>query len=53
MTTPLAAASIIALFGNNTDCELLRKVVAHYDYSKLYLGEFIYAEFAYYKMACK
>jgi hypothetical protein len=53
MTTPLAAASIIALFGNNADCELLRKVVAHYDYSKLYLGEFIYAEFAYYKMACK
>ncbi len=52
MTTPLAA-SIIALFGNNADVDLIRKVVAHYDYSKLYLGEFIYAEFAHYKTSHK
>lgn len=53
MTTPLAAASIIALFGNNADVDLIRKVISHYDYSKLYLGEFLYAEFAYYKTSHK
>lgn len=53
MTTPLAAASIMALFGNKADCDFIRKVVAHYDYSKLYLGEFLYAEFAYYKTVCQ
>ncbi|WP_273215122.1 hypothetical protein [Runella zeae] len=53
MTTPLAAASIMALFGNKADCDLIRKVISHYDYSKLYLGEFLYAEFAYYKTVCQ
>ena len=51
MTTPLAAASIVALAGNSPDSELIRKIVSHYDYSKLHLGEFLYAEFAYYKSA--
>jgi hypothetical protein len=53
MTTPLAAASIMALAGNKSDCDLIKKVVAHYDYSKLYLSEFFYAEYAYYKMECR
>ncbi len=43
----------LALFGNKADCDFIRKVVAHYDYSKLYLGEFLYAEFAYYKTVCQ
>jgi hypothetical protein len=52
MTTPLAAASIISLAGNPNDCELINKVVSHYDYTKPYLAEFFYAEFAYYLRPC-
>ncbi|WP_215946676.1 hypothetical protein [Arenibacter algicola] len=52
MTNPLAAASIIALVGDPDDCELIDKIVAHYDYSKLNLGEFFFAEFAYYVKKC-
>lgn len=50
MTTPLAAASIIALASNISDSILLDKIISHYDYSKLFLSEFLYAEFAYYKI---
>lgn len=53
MTNPLAASSIIALAGDKTHCPLIEKVVRHYDYSKLYLSEFFYAEFAYYAMRCQ
>ncbi len=51
-TTPLAAAAIIALVGNPKDCTLLDQVLSHYDYSKLNLGEFFFAEFAYYLRQC-
>lgn len=53
MTTPLAAASILALAENPEDCKLIDEVVSHYDYSKLFLSEFFYAEFAYYFKSCK
>lgn len=53
MTTPLAAASILALAGNPEDCKLIDEVVGHYNYAKLYLGEFFYAEYAYYHKPCK
>ena len=49
-TTPLAAASIIALAEQPNDFKLIEKVVSHYDYSKLYLSEFLYAEYAFYKV---
>ena len=52
MTNPLAAASIIALAGDKVHCGLLEKVITHYDYSRLNLAEFFYAEFAYYAMTC-
>lgn len=52
MTNPLAAASIIALAGDEDHCGLLEKVITHFDYSKLNLAEFFYAEFAYYAMPC-
>ncbi|MBU2904002.1 hypothetical protein KO529_04330 [Arenibacter algicola] len=52
MTSPLSAVSIIALAGNSKDCELIDKIISHYDYSKLYLSEFFYAEFAYYLKEC-
>jgi hypothetical protein len=48
MTTPLAAASVIALAGKKEDCNLIDKIVTHYDYTKLNLSEFFYAEFAHY-----
>ncbi len=53
MTTPLAAAATIALAQNKEDCNLINQIVSFYDYSKLYLSEFFYAEFAYYKKGCK
>lgn len=48
MTTPLAATSILALAGNPEDSKLIDEVIVHYDYSKLFLSEFFYAEFAYF-----
>ncbi|MFW6326772.1 MAG: hypothetical protein ACOC2F_00510 [Bacteroidota bacterium] len=50
MTTPLAAASIIALAKNSSDCKLIKEVISHYDYSKLYLSEFFFAKTAYYAL---
>lgn len=52
MTNPLAAACIVALTGDKTHCKLIEKVVSHYDYSRLNLAEFFFAEFAYYAMTC-
>jgi hypothetical protein len=48
MTNPLAAISIIGWAGDIRDRGLIEKVIRHYDYSKLYLSEFLYAEYAYY-----
>lgn len=53
MTNPLAAASIIAMEGDPKNNELIKKVISHYDYSKLNLSEFFFAEVAYYALSDK
>jgi hypothetical protein len=53
MTNPLAAASIIAMAGDPQNNELIKKVISHYDYSKLNLSEFFFAEVAYYALSEK
>ena len=46
MTIPLSAAAICAFSGNPKYSELVEKAVAHYDYSKINLGEMFLAEVA-------
>ena len=53
MSTPLAAAAIVALAGDNEDCKIIEQAICHYDYSKLYLSEFFFAEVAYYALSEK
>lgn len=51
MTNPLAAAAIISFAGDsliNENRILLETVINHYDYSKLNLSEFFFAEISYY-----
>jgi hypothetical protein len=50
MANPLATASIIAMAGEPKNNELIKKVISHYDYSKLNLSEFFFAEVAYYAL---
>jgi len=50
VTNPLAAAAIVALAGDRTNNETIMQVISHYDYSKLNLSEFFFAEVAYYAM---
>jgi len=50
MTNPLAAAAIIALGDDGSHREIVEKAVCHYDYSKLNLSEFFFAEIAYYAL---
>jgi hypothetical protein len=50
MTNPLAAAAIIALSGNIVNREIIETAICHYDYSKIYLAEFFFAEYAYYML---
>lgn len=50
MTNPLAAAAIIALAGDKANRENIERVICHYDYSKLNLSEFFFAEVAYYSL---
>lgn len=53
MTNPLAAAAIIAMAGDNANREFIEQVISHYDYSKLNLSEFFFAEVAYYALSGK
>ena len=48
MRNPLAAAAIIALAGDGTGREAVERAICHYDYSKLHMSEFFFAECAYY-----
>lgn len=50
---PLAAATIIALTGNNEHREAISQVIRHYDYTKLHMAEFFFAECAYYSLPVK
>jgi hypothetical protein len=48
MTNPLAAAAIIALAGDRANREIIESVISHFDYSKMNMSEFFFAEVAYY-----
>lgn len=50
MTAPLAAAAIAAMAGRESDRETIERVIAHYDYTKINLCEFFFAECAYYAL---
>jgi hypothetical protein len=50
MRHPLAAAAVIALSGDTSGRPLVLKAVSHYDYAKLNMAEFFFAEVAYYAL---
>ena len=50
MTNPLAAAAIIAMAGGSANREIIERVICHFDYSKLNMSEFFFAEVAYYSL---
>ncbi|MEI7731069.1 MAG: hypothetical protein WCO56_15945 [Verrucomicrobiota bacterium] len=50
MRNPLAAAAIIALAGDGTGREAVERAICHYDYSKLNMSIFFFAECAYYAL---
>ncbi len=52
MTNPLAATAIVALGGDTVNCGIIEQIICHYDYSKLNLSEFFFAEVAYYSIPC-
>ena len=53
MRNPLAAAAIIALAGDGAGRDAVERSIRHYDYSKLHMSEFFFAECAYYAWAAK
>jgi len=50
MRHPLAAAAIVALAGETSARPAVLKAVRHYEYAKLNMAEFFFAEFAYYAL---
>ena len=50
MRNPLAAAALIALAGYQDGFEAVRRAICHYDYAKLNMAEFFFAECAYYAL---
>jgi hypothetical protein len=50
MRNPLAAAAIVALAGDPAVRDPIERAIRHYDYTKLYMSEFFFAEVAYYAM---
>lgn len=50
MKNPLAAAAIIALAGDGVGRDAIERTLRHYDYSKLHMSEFFFAECAYYAL---
>lgn len=50
MRNPLAAAAIVALTADATNREVIERAIRHYDYSKLHMAEFFFAECAYYAL---
>jgi hypothetical protein len=53
MRNPLAAAAIIALDDGNADRAAVERAIRHYDYSKINLSVFFFAECAYYALQTK
>jgi len=50
MRNPLAAAAVVALAGDTANREAVERAIRHYDYSKLHMAEFFFAECAYYAL---
>ncbi len=50
MRNPLAAAAITALAGDGTGREAVERAISHYDYARLNMAEFLFAECAYYAL---
>jgi hypothetical protein len=50
MRNPLAAAAIAALAGDGTGRDAIERALRHYDYTKLHMSEFFFAECAYYAL---
>ena len=46
----LAAAAVVALAGDPSARPAVLKAVSHYDYAKLNMAEFFFAEVAYYAL---
>ncbi len=53
MRNPLAAAAIVALAGDGTGRDTIERALRHYDYTKLNMSEFFFAECAYYALPNK
>jgi len=50
MKNPLAAAAIVALTGDGAEREAIEQAIRHYDYARLNMAEFFFAECAFYAM---
>jgi hypothetical protein len=50
MRNPLAGAAIAALSQDPSCQEIVKRAIAHYDYSKINMAEFFFAECAYYAL---
>jgi 5,10-methylenetetrahydrofolate reductase len=50
MKNALAGAAIVALAGDQSGQAAVLKAVSHYDYAKLNMAEFFFAEVAYYAL---
>ncbi len=50
MRNPLAAAAIAALAGDGLGRDTIERAIRHYDYSRLHMSEFFFAECAYYAL---
>ena len=50
MRNPLAAAAVVALAGDPKDRAAVLQAVGHYDYARLNMAEFFFAEVAYYAL---
>ena len=50
MRNPLAGAVIIALGGNSANRDVVEAIISHYDYKKINMAEFFFAECAYYAL---
>lgn len=53
MRNPLAAATLIALAGDGAGRDAVGRAIRHYDYSKLHMSEFFFAECAYYALPAR
>ena len=53
MKNPLAGATIVALLGDGTERDAIEQAIRHFDYSKLNMAEFFFAECGYYALPAK